>query len=131
MLYFGDILNGPLAEDVPSLWSIVGDGAPVNDIHDMFKDAIGTLTGDPDSPTLKVLLADVQKHWPAVLAILDAQDVPLTFRHLALARAIRAERNAQHALSGDRVARIVMGAAILMSKWDPADILVPDQAGRR
>jgi hypothetical protein len=100
VLYFGDILNGPLAEDVPSLWSIVGDGAPVNDIHDMFKDAIGTLTGDPDSPTLKVLLADVQKHWPAVVAILDAQDVPVTSRHLALARAIRAEWNSQNALPG-------------------------------
>lgn len=127
VLYFGDVLNGPLAEDVPSLWSIVGDGAPMSDIHDMFKDAISTLTGNPDSSILKVLLTDVQKHWPAVVTILDAQDVPVTSRHLALARAIRAERNSQDALPGDRVARIVMRAAILMSKWDPAEILVPDQ----
>lgn len=127
-LYFGDVLNGPLAEDVPSVWSIVGDGTPVNHIHDIFADAVGVLTDNPDTPVLKTLLAAVQQHWPAALAILDAHDVPVTSRHLAFARAIRAERNSQHALPGDCVARIVMGAAVLMSKWDPADILVPDQA---
>jgi len=128
LLYSGDVLNGPLAEDAASLWSIVGDGAPVADILHMFKDAIAALTEDPESPILKALVTVVQRHWPATVAILDANHVPATFRHLTIARAIRAVQHSQTGLPPDHVARMVMGAAIVMSKWDPADVLVPDQA---
>jgi hypothetical protein len=125
LLYFGDALNRPLVEDAVSVWSIVGDGTPVAAIQPMFEDAIVVLTSEPPLPAVRSIAAAVQHLWPTTAAILDVNEVPATSRHLAIARAVRAMQSSQGELTLEQTSRIVLRSAILMSRWDPADILAP------
>lgn len=128
VLQFGDNLNGPLAEDETSVWSIVGDGAPVADIKPFFSDAIAVLTNEITPPAIGSMVISVQRLWPAIVLILDGNNVPVTSRHLAIARAVRSIQHTQQVLPFQRCVEIAMRAAIIMSKWDAADVLAPNEA---
>jgi hypothetical protein len=128
VLQFGDNLNGPLAEDETSVWSIVGDGAPLADIKPFFSDAIAVLTNEITPPAIGRMVISVQRLWPAIVLILDGNNVPVTSRHLVIARAVRSIQRTQQVLPLQRCVEIVMRAAIIMSKWDAAEVLVPNEA---
>lgn len=121
--YFGDALNGRLAEEPDSLWAILGDGAPATDLAHHFRDMTDACVGD--DPEYAALTELLQRHWTSTARLLQQRGILLELWPGLFARSMQqwlADRD------GDDAAAVqtFMRAAIGMSKIDPAEILVPD-----
>lgn len=122
LLYFGDALNGPLFENTTSIWSIAGDGISKAEVQKMVAEGIAILTSAP-SPYLRSIVSATKRLWPVAAELLDANAVPSASWHLVIARAIRAIQTSQNELTPEEASRVVLHSAILMSRWNPADLL--------
>lgn len=122
--YFGDVLNGLLAEYPGSLWALVGQDKPLLLLGPLFREMTDACVGD--STEYEEMIDLLQRHWTATALILRGQGVEIDRWPDLFARAL--QQSAQD--SGDtslKPALLFMRAAIAMSKMDPAEILVPDQ----
>jgi len=124
--YFGDALNIPLAEGTPSVWSILSDDAPLTPLLDVFRESAARATGEDPAGNYVKITALLITHWPKVATILSAHDLLPEHWHLALARAARDLLISTPVSTPQRTALMLMRSAILASKADPAEILVPD-----
>jgi hypothetical protein len=137
--YFGDFLNAPLLGNgsAISVWSLIAEGAQragatalpdIREIADNDAKTVGTRDfGIPRVPeryrSAELPIDIVKKNWPAMQARLQREEIDPRFWGWTFALA------AQHLMvdNRDRVdpamaAKIVMEAAIPMSKIDPATI---------
>ncbi|WHO38140.1 hypothetical protein PMI04_016460 [Sphingobium sp. AP49] len=122
--YFGDALNGLLAEYPGSLWAGVGDGKPQLLLGPLFREMTDACVGD--DPDYAQMIALLQRHWTATALILRGQGVVIDRWPDLFARALQlAAQDSDD--SSLKPALLFMRAAIAMSKMDPAEILVPDQ----
>ena len=121
--YFGDALNGLVAEDGDSLLVHAGNGLPVAALAPIFTEMTNASVGD--GAEYAGFIALLQRHWSSTALLLRGHGVAIDDWPALLARASR-----QWALDeGDASPRptlLFMRAAIAMSKIDPAEILVPD-----
>lgn len=121
--YFGDALNGRLAEDPDSLWAILGDGAPATDLAHQFRDMTDACVGDDPEYAAQIDL--LQRHWTSTARLLQQRGILLELWPGLFARSMQqwlADRDGD----GTQAVQAFMRAAIGMSKIDPAEILVPD-----
>ena len=122
--YFGDALNGLLAEYPGSLWAGVGDGKPQLLLGPIFREMTDACVGD--SRDYADMIGLLQRHWSATALILRGQGVDIERWPDLFVRALR-ELVQEGGDTSLRPALLFMRAAIAMSKMDPAEILVPDQ----
>lgn len=122
--YFGDALNGLLAEYPGSLWAGVGDGKPALLLGPIFREMTDACVGD--SRDYADMIGLLQRHWSATALILRGQGVDIERWPDLFVRALR-ELVQESGDTSLRPALLFMRAAIAMSKMDPAEILVPDQ----
>lgn len=130
LFYFGDALNSPLAESPTSVWAIVSERAPMDELDGIFRDVAATIGTDAfgadpfatSSAAKREPIEVLKRDWPSVIAILVNYRLAPPSWPVALALAgKRIGRQAQ--LGASDAALIMMRMAVPMSKIDPAEVL--------
>ncbi|NNM77307.1 hypothetical protein HJG53_10360 [Sphingomonas sp. ID1715] len=126
LYYFGDALNGPLAEGSPSIWSIVSSNAPVTPLLPVFKTVTSEIGSDTFEYYADGLVKALHQSWRSTSAFLDARGIePDRWPFVIAAAAKKIAEECPLDLTAASI--IVMTAAIPSSKLDPAEVIVPER----